>query len=141
VIAAAQSLAARVLEAPPAKLQASGPGLPGDSPVLIIGRTAQVAALLRRLGLPPAPSQVAAKGSARVWAGRDDSGRSYAVIAAEQADGLQAVARPLPHYGRESWLVFEHAKAVDKGIWPPRVERIRVEASALAGQIPAFGVQ
>jgi aminopeptidase N len=40
------------------------------------------------------------------------------VVSAKDAEALSALSRPLPHYGRQSWLVFEGSKAVDKGIWP-----------------------
>ncbi len=124
---AATALAERVLDARPLRLPPAGSGLPGTAPVLIVGQTERVNALLTRIGLPLPPAQLAGKGSARVWVGRDDSGRPYAVIAAGAADDLIALQRPLPHYGRESWLVFNAAKVVDKGIWPARAERIRVD--------------
>lgn len=119
---AAAALAERLLDARPQPLRAAGPGLPGGDPVLIVGQTEQVDALLASLGLPP-PSQLSTPGSARVWAARDGSGRPYAVIAVRDGEALRALQRPLPHYGRQSWLVFDAARAVDKGIWPPLPER------------------
>jgi len=46
------------------------------------------------------------------------------------AEALAALARPLPHYGKQSWLLFQGAQAVEKGIWPPLAERVRVLAPA-----------
>ena len=128
---AARALAERVLDARPEALQISATGLPGSDPVLIVGQTEQVNDLLAKLGLPPPPPQLAGTGSARVWAARDDSGRPYAVITAQGPDALKALQRPLPHYGRQSWLLFEGAKVTDKGIWPARAERIRVKTPAV----------
>jgi hypothetical protein len=132
---AGMALAARLLDAPPRPMAVAGPGLPGRDPLLLVGRTESVEALLARLGLPPPPPQVAGKGSARVWAARDESGRAYGVVAARDAAALEALHRPLPHYGRQSWLVFEAAKATDKGIFPPRAERLRVQASTVPGAV------
>ena len=123
LVEAAGALAERLLDARPEPLQASGPGLPGSEPVLIVGLTEAVATLLAGLGLPPAPPQLAVAGSARVWAARDGAGRPYAVIAVRDGAALRALQRPLPHYGRQSWLVFDAARALDKGVWPPRPER------------------
>jgi aminopeptidase N len=120
---AASALAERVLDARPEPLRESGLGLPGSAPVLIIGRAEPVDALLARLGLPPRPAQLAAAGSAWVWAARDGTGRPYVVIAARDGEALDALQRALPHHGRQSWLVFDAAQAVAKGIWPPRPER------------------
>jgi hypothetical protein len=125
---AAAALAERVLDARPEPLQATGPGLPESMPVLIIGQTERAHALLARLGLPPPPAQLSpAKGSAQAWVARDEAGRPYAVVTARDVEALMALLRPLPHYGRQSWLVFEATRAVGKGIWPARAERIRVD--------------
>ena len=112
-------------------MTATGSGLPGSVPVLIVGQTDRVSDLLARLGLPPSPPQVTGKGNARVWVARDESGRPYAVVAAQDADALKAMQRPLPHYGRQSWLVFDGAKATDKGIWSASAERIRVKTPGI----------
>jgi len=130
----AAALAERLLDARPEPLQASGPGLPGGDPVLIVGQTGQVAALLARLGLPPAPPQAAGVGSARVWAARDASGRPYAVVSVRDRAALQALQRPLPHYGGQSWLLFDAAHLVAKGILPALPERTLVATSKVLNQ-------
>jgi len=122
------ALAEQLLDARPAPLEATGPGLPGRDPVLIVGQSERTETLLARLGLPPPPPQVAGKGTGRVWTARDENGRPYVVVAARDGEALEALQRPLPHYGRQSWLVFDGAKAVDRGVWPPRAERLRVQA-------------
>jgi hypothetical protein len=43
-----------------------------------------------------------------------------AVISARDAESLAALVRPLPHYGRRSYVVFEGAKAIEMGVWPAR---------------------
>ena len=101
-------------------------GPSGQEPVLIVGRVEPVAALLARLGLPPQPPPLAGPGSAKVWVARTTVGRPYLVIAARDSAALHALLRPLPHYGRESWLVFDAARALDKGVWPALPERVGV---------------
>ena len=133
---AADTLAQRLLDAKPETLDANG-RLPGRDPVLIIAGTGEVDALLARLRLPPRPAAVKDEGDAQVWAGRDSEGRPYAVIAVRDADSLAALARPLPHYGRQSWLVFAGGKVRDKGIWPARVERQRASAPGIMWPPPA----
>jgi len=59
---------------------------------------------------------VRGKGSARVWAGRDDQGRPYAVVSGRDAAALTALLRGLPHYGKQGWLVFEGGRASEKGL-------------------------
>jgi hypothetical protein len=50
------------------------------------------------------------------------------VVAARDESALAALARPLPHYGRQSWLAFDGTTAIARGVWPSRPQRI-----ALAG--------
>jgi hypothetical protein len=114
--ALARQLAARLLDA-------GEPGGPPDaariagSPVLAIGLASDLAAALREAGLPATPPVLAGRGTARVWTARR-ADAPLLVVEAEDAPALEALLRPLPHYRRESWLVFKGAKAVDRGVWP-----------------------
>ncbi len=121
---AARSLAAGVLDVVPTEIRTDSPLPPGA--LLIIVPRQQAQALLARLSLPGVPGALADAGSARVWAGRAAQGRPYAVIAARDTASLQALGRGLPHYGRQSWLLFADGRVLDKGVWPPRPERTRV---------------
>ena len=125
--AAAAALAGRLLDSSPEHLPRDAASLPGRSPLLLVGQTASVEGMLARLGLPPRPAELGGRGSAQVWAARDQHGRSYAVVAARDLPALQALQRGLPHYGRQSWLVFESARVQDKGIWSARVEHLAVD--------------
>jgi len=122
---AAQALAARLLDARPDAVVTT---LPATGPALIVGRAGTLDAWLAAQGLPPAPSMK--DGSARVWAGRTRDGRTYAVIAVTDAAALKSLERPLPHYGKQSWLVFDGPRAAAKGIWPPAAEAAPVSAPA-----------
>ena len=43
------------------------------------------------------------------------------------AAALQAVARPLPHYGSQSWLVFEGGRVLARGVWEAPGPAVAVE--------------
>jgi len=49
------------------------------------------------------------------------------VVAAKDAAALQAVARPLPHYGSQSWLVFEGGRVLARGVWEAPGPAVAVE--------------
>ncbi|KON82404.2 M1 family peptidase [Azoarcus sp. PA01] len=91
---------------------------PGDRPLLVIGEHDAVLRWLERHALPPPPSEVAGKGTLRMWTLRLDSGVPLAIVAAADSGAINAASRPLPHYGQQSWLVFDGAKAVARGVWP-----------------------
>lgn len=110
---AARMLASRLLEGRPLAT-----GDEPRSPLLVVGTAAEVARVLARKGLPGEPELLSGRGSARVWTLRAPAGRSVLAVAGQDAAALQALLRPLPHYGRQSWLVFDGSKAVDRGIWP-----------------------
>jgi hypothetical protein len=40
------------------------------------------------------------------------------VVSAESAEALRALLRPLPHYGRQSYLIFDGGTVVERGVWP-----------------------
>lgn len=88
-------------------------------PVLLIGLSADIDSALARLGLPPRPKALARRGSAQVWTVRRTAGGPpVAVVSARDAPSLLALRRPLPHYGAQSYLVFEGSRAVERGVWP-----------------------
>jgi hypothetical protein len=47
-------------------------------------------------------------------------GSSLLVVSGRDRDALLALLRPLPHYGRQSFLIFEGATAIEQGVWPAR---------------------
>src|SRR5581483_2537751 len=123
----ARTLAQRLLDHP-ARTDASDTP---SSPLLIIAEDARVAALLASHALPTIPAEVNGKGSARVWCSRLTSGQTLVVITAHDTASLAALERALPHYGRQSWLVFDGSKAIERGIW-----RGSPQVIELSGQTP-----
>ena len=117
---AARGLAARLLDAAPQPAA-------GAQPLLVIGLEQDVDRLLAERLLPPRPDTLKGTGSAQVWASRQVSGKTLVVVSARDADSLSALQRPLPHYGRQSWLVFDGAKAIDRGVWPAETPTWPVE--------------
>lgn len=122
---AGRQLAGRVLDHPAAPVPAMGQP-PAGTALLIVGSHGGVARLLAQLNLAAKPAEPGENGSAQVWAGRDADGRPYAVVSADNPAALAALVRPLPHYGRQSWLSFEGARVQGKGTWPARTERLSV---------------
>lgn len=132
--AAATALAARLFErtpvvaGPEALLQGQGPGQAREA-LLLVGRHAEIDRLLARAGLPPRPAELDAVpgGTARVWTVQRDGGPPLAVISADDAAALRALQRPLPHYGAQSWLVFEGARVLARGTWAAPAALVAVE--------------
>lgn len=113
---AAETLAKKLFEVPPQLV--SGDEIDRSTePILLAGLHADVDAMLARKGLPPRPANLSGRGSAQVWTLRREAGAPVAVISANDADALRALLRPLPHYGAQSWLVFDGSRALERGIW------------------------
>lgn len=128
--AAARDVAAALLEDTPAV--AVPDAVPPEGPLLIVGTEQAVERVLTRAGLAPAPAEVAGRGSGRAWAARRPGGASVLVVSAAGADALRALARPLPHLGGQSWLVFEGSRAVARGVWPAAERPLRRTLPAVA---------
>lgn len=114
----AGELARRLLDLPAdAGLMADAKRLE-DAPVLVVGVAPAVAAKLAAAGLPPAPPEIAGRGTARAWAARRAGGAPVLVVEANDAGALRALLRPLPHYRRDSWLVLDGERVIARGAWP-----------------------
>lgn len=122
---AARTLGARLLENG-GKLEASAAGLP-EAPLLVMGLATDVDAWLSRNRLAPRPAEVATQGSAQVWAATHRGGRALVVVSARDAEALTALVRPLPHYGRQSWIAFDGVKAIGRGVWPSTPQAVRFD--------------
>jgi len=116
---AARQIAERLLDTPAQFAPADAAELP-PVPLLVIGITPQLEAFLLRAALGAVPESLASRGTARVWTARRSSGSALLVVAADDVEALDALLRPLPHYGGKSYLVFEGRRATETGTWPIR---------------------
>jgi hypothetical protein len=95
--------------------------------LLLVGLANEVDRYLVRHGLPRRPVELAADGgraTAWVWTAERKAGGTLAVIEARDEAALAALARPLPHYGRQSWILFDGSTALARGVWPSRPQRL-----------------
>ena len=125
---AGEALARRIVEHPLQQRSNEAP-LPA-APLLLIGLQHDVNRYLARHGLPPRPAELSAapdRATAWVWTAARTTGETVTVVSARNAEALAALGRPLPHYGRQSWLVFEGGTATARGTWPSRPQSIRLD--------------
>jgi len=107
----------------------------GAEPALIVGLHRDVDTALAELGLPPRPAMIGRRGSAQVWTvddARSDkrTGALVAVVSVSDAESLNALARPLPHYGAQSYLILDGGRVIERGIWPAPGRVVRVTSRA-----------
>lgn len=96
------------------------------APVLIIGLHHEVDAWLAARDLPPKPDEINGKGTAQAWTLTAPQGASLAIVSAQDNASLESLIRPLPHYGRQSYIAFDGRQAISSGIWPVQVQRVAV---------------
>jgi len=99
----------------------------GAEPLLVIGLHGEVDAWLAQHRLPPRPSSLAGKGTSQVWTVARDKAEPLAIASAKDAATLEALARPLPHYGSFSYLIFDGPRAIERGVWPARPQTLLLE--------------
>lgn len=120
----AEALAKKLQNRVP-KIASSGDAL-AATPVLVIGLQDQVDKWLILHKLPARPVIMRHDGTAHAWTvGRKD-GVTLAIVSAQDVTSLQALVRLLPHYGRQSYVVFDGANAIDRGTWPARAQIVKL---------------
>lgn len=97
----------------------------GAQTLLLIGTHQAVQEFLLKHKLPAQPDTLRGKGSAQVWTAQQDSGKTLAAVSADNSAALEALLRPLPHYGSESYLVFDSGKVIERGVWPAPLKEWR----------------
>jgi aminopeptidase N len=136
----ANALAERLLDARPR--QVSEPDLLSspEVPALVVGDAGRVARLLTTLGIawpdallrenPGKAAEPRAKGAAQAWTARSPGGKTFAFVIAESPEALVSVQRSLPHYGRQSWIVFDGGRVVEQGAWPVLAQTLMLDAGS-----------
>ncbi|MBA4142195.1 MAG: M1 family peptidase [Nitrosospira sp.] len=122
---AAEMLASKLQNRTPELV--SGSDKPPAVPLLVIGLEDQVDAWLRKHQLPGRPDIMKGKGTAQVWTVSRPNGVTLAAVSAKDAVSLAALIRPLPHYGRQSYIVFDGAKMIGRGAWPTRPQVVKLD--------------
>mgnify|MGYP002725595434 CR=1 FL=1 len=113
-----KDLAERMLDASP-RYATADLALEHPGPLLVIGETSRIQQFLHQARQPATPTSLAGKGTARAWATRrTDNKQPLLIVEANDAEALKALLRPLPHYGRRGYLVFNGSKATSDGVWP-----------------------
>jgi len=127
-LAAATALAGRLLDAQAQQVPLEALAAAPDTPALVVGDRAGIESVLARLGLGEVPAALlreaaagaqppALSGTARAWAARS-GGKPLLFVLADTPAALAALQRAMPHYGRQSWLVFEDGRVAAQGAWP-----------------------
>ncbi len=119
----ARRLARRLLQREPSVYQGDLKDLP-EVPLLIIGGREEVAALRGSTG-PNHVIDIVRMGTARAWTERRQAHGPELFVAADDAQSLEAVLRPLPHYRNQSYVVFDGRKVTRKGLWPAEASPLR----------------
>jgi hypothetical protein len=132
--AAARRVAAAALEAGLHVLEPDADAR--GAPLFIVGVHAEVAAALTRLGLQAREPPAAMGASASAYAARTAAGRPFAVITAADAGELDALVRPLPHLGAQSYALFAAGRTLARGVWAAQTPRYPVTDRPRAGADP-----
>lgn len=136
----ATALAARLLDAQqtPEVSEAellSAPALP----TLVIGDAHSIRRLLPGLGIGALPDVLLQvnltdpvesrplKGSAQAWTARASSGKTFAFVMADSPEQLGTLQRSMPHYGRQSWLLFQDGRVIAQGAWPVPAQSLLIQ--------------
>jgi len=121
----ARQLALRMMDLRP-RFADTETNLNGSHPLLVIGLEETVTPFLARNGIGWPPQQVAGIGSARAWVGKKKNGAAYAVVAAKDYESLEAILRPLPHYGRSGYIAFNGRQTITKGSVAPQDTPLKI---------------
>ena len=113
----AKRLASRLMDTPPVFENPAAAQQPGH-PLLLVTTDDGLSEQLKMLQLERPPGLPRGAYSAEAWTTRRADGAPVLVVSAASADALESLLRPLPHYGGQSYVLFEAGRATSRGIWP-----------------------
>lgn len=125
----ARALAGKLMDVAP-RFDRLNPGGDAETPLLLITTTDALGGQLAKLKLQ-LPAELSGQGgSAAAWTARLDNGTPVLIVSADDAAALKTLLRPLPHYGGQSYVIFDAGRASGRGIWPVKRGPLFVEFSA-----------
>jgi hypothetical protein len=113
----ARLLATRLLDSDPQYLEA-GRSRESGQPLMLIVDFEQLQAQLERLQLQVPEDLPNVGHDAAAWTARLADNTPVLVVTAASATALRALLRPLPHYGGQSYVLFDAGRAHSRGLWP-----------------------
>ncbi|MGI9509356.1 MAG: M1 family metallopeptidase, partial [Geminicoccaceae bacterium] len=113
----AEELAARTLDTGLRLANADDASIK-TAPLMLVGLADDLAPILNEADIASIPEALRGRGTARGWVAARGDAPPALVVEADDEAALEALLRPLPHYGRQSFLVFEGSRAIEKGVWP-----------------------
>ncbi|HRQ04739.1 MAG TPA: M1 family aminopeptidase [Nitrosomonas halophila] len=123
----AYELAARMQGREP-EIERSPIAMDDERPVLVVGLGPQVDDWLVQQDLPAMPAEIRQESaSAHAWTVRRPNGATLAMVAVKDEASLSKLGRALPHYGRQSYVVFSGPAVIDRGVWPMRPQVLPVQ--------------
>ena len=125
----ARELAARLMDAG-TRLLDTDSAFAAGGPLLLLAESSRLQDLLNRLGLALPAELPRESHAAAAWTASLANGRPVLVVSADDADQLRALLRPLPHYGAQSYVLFDSGRAVARGVWPLRRGQLYRDLSA-----------
>ncbi len=112
-----RELAARLMDTVP-RFDTLAEAKRATVPLLLVADSDTAKELFTQLQVDKFPELPAATHTAAVWTLRRRNGMPMLVVTAPDVPSLQALLRPLPHYGGQSYVLFDDSSAVRKGVWP-----------------------
>ncbi len=89
-----------------------------ERPLLLIVRSDAASEQLARLQLNIPEDLPTVEHDAAAWTTRLSNNTPVLVVSADSSAALEALLRPLPHYGRQSYVLFDGGRAQRRGLWP-----------------------
>lgn len=116
-----------------AQAVSAGAPFPSGS-VLVVGTDAAVASLTRRERLADPPEDVAGEGTARAWAARRGERGTVVIVSAVDLSALREITLLLPHFGADSFVVFNGRRVEKRGLLPAGRSPLSVGLAIVDGE-------
>ncbi len=115
-VGVARDLAVRMMDTRPNFVNRTTTSKAGRS-LLLITTNDSLTEQLSLLQLEPPVGLPDGAYSATAWTARRADGSVVLVVSAASTDDLRLLLRPLPHYGGQSYILFEAGRALERGVW------------------------
>ncbi len=96
-------------------------------PMLVVGLQSEIKNFIVVHKISPLSDEIKTGSTAQAWVTRLSNGSPIVLIAAQDQESLSNLISQLPHYEKSSYVTFEGQQAINNGLWPTEIPKIKVQ--------------
>ncbi|MEI2767479.1 MAG: M1 family peptidase [Nitrosomonas sp.] len=96
-------------------------------PMLVVGLQSEIENFIAAHKISPLSDEIKTGSTTQAWITRLSNDTPIVLIAAQDQESLSTLISQLPHYEKNSYVTFARQQAINNGLWPTEIPKIKIQ--------------